>query len=424
MKPDRTYQYTPKYLGRYFDWVTGGTPGSFLSVNDSTWYEMPIRHIHKRNKNGVYDTGGEWLAYKRELAYEGDQTPIFRPGYGKAFEGPCRVLNPGPVGYSPTELLNLFEETKDKGAEAWNAMRPAQPSFNAALSLGELKDIPGTFKVRLKDLRRKNPKFKQKSFKGRSVANIIGDTYVAYMFGFLPLAKDIVSFIKVFNQRKKIFDQLLRDEGRPIKRGSKLSSPPDVEGQTVQQRTNSSSSHNYDIFPTFVSQCYTTLAAHRALCTTTIHTKYHYETWCSGKFRYHLPPGPRDGPWNKRLYRRILGLRFTPSTFYNLIPWSWFVDYFSDLGEFIDAISGGVEENYYAEYAYIMRTVTRTTTITCREVVRYNLAGHSAEKVCKLICTETVKIRVKATPFGFGLSESDLTNKQASILGALGLSSL
>jgi hypothetical protein len=52
------------------------------------------------------------------------------------------------------------------------------------------------------------------------------------------------------------------------------------------------------------------------------------------------------------------------------------------------------------------------------------MAGNGTTKVSTLVVVDTVKVRVKATPFGFGFAEENLTPKQGAILGALGLSRL
>lgn len=427
MKQNRTWEYVTKRLGQYHDWVNGGIPGAYYNVSDGVWYDMPIHHDHKRNANGVYDSGGEWLRYTREIKYDGDSSmSIYRPGWGLAYKGRTKVNIASGNPLTGAEILSIFEATKLKGAEAWNAMRPAKPSFNAALSIAELRELPGALKIRAKDLRDTRIRLKATSKRrlkrgDKSVVNKAGDLYLSYVFGWLPLMNDIKNFTQAFNQKKKAFDQMLRDEGRPIKRGSKLSSPAPTSTTTRYAR-GGSTGHNTDVSPTFVTQCY--VPGYNHLCYTDVTVATEYETWCSGKFRYYLPPGPRDGPWKRALYRRIMGLKLSPDLIYNLIPWSWLADYFTDLGQFVSAVSSGVEENLYAEYAYVMRTFKRTTTYYCTDNVRITNAGNGGTKVSTMVVTDIVKVRVQATPFGFGFAEEDLSLKQSAILGALGLSRL
>jgi hypothetical protein len=118
-----------------------------------------------------------------------------------------------------------------------------------------------------------------------------------------------------------------------------------------------------------------------------------------------------------------MGGRITPSVAYNLIPWSWLVDYFTDLGEFVDAISPGVEDLLIWDYAYIMRTKEVNRHVTRWQNVRN--ASNITEKVTAQADTTTrIKMRCHASPFGFGFKDGDLNIRQLAILGALGLSRL
>jgi len=435
MKPNRTWEYVTKKAGQHFDWVNGGTPGSLTYFQDGTYYYMPLNHNHPRTADGIFLSGGEWLAFKRKITYGGDTVPIFRKGWGKAFGGSTKVIAAPLTVFSDAELTQFLADLAAKGSEAWAKLKPAQPDFSAASSLYELRELPASLGLRLRDLKRllvryrakkryKNTKFiSDPSFVGKSYANIAGDSYLAVVFGFMPLIKDIRNFFGTFNNRKKALDQLLRDEGKPIKRDATLTSPPDTTTTSTYNRSVANTGKNSDVSPTLVTQCYlTSTYAHLAI--TKVTTEYTYKTWAKGKFRYYLPPGPRNGPWRRSLYRRIMGLRITPENLYNIVPWSWLADYFTGLGHFMSAISSGVEDLLVADYAYMMRTVTRKTTYECHEPVYYNKAGNGHVKISTLVVEDVVKMRLKATPFGFGFNEENLSPRQAAVLGALGASRL
>lgn len=433
MKPNRTWEYTTKDAGQFHDWVNGGKPGTKTTFQDGTYYYMPLFHFHTRSKNGVYLSGGEWCAFKRKVTYGGDDVPIFRSGWSQAFSGKTKVIAAPLQIFSDAELTQFLADLSAKGAEAWAKLKPAQPNFSAAQSLYELRELPSALKIRLRDIksvirnRRKRrgltKKVAPESYRGQSYVNIVGNTYLSYVFGWLPLAKDIRKFTETFYNRKKALDQLLRDEGKPVKRRVSVSSPPDTTTTQVFNRSVANTGKNSDVYPSLVTQCYST-SVNAYLAVTKVTTETRYETWAVGKFRYYLPPGTRDGPWKRRLYRRIMGLRITPGNLYNLVPWSWLVDYFADLGHFMNAISSGVEDLLIADYAYVMRTVTRKTTYECHECVNYNKSGHDLVKKCTMVVEDVVKMRLKASPFGFGFVEGNLSPRQLAVLGAIGASRL
>lgn len=126
------------------------------------------------------------------------------------------------------------------------------------------------------------------------------------------------------------------------------------------------------------------------------------------------------------MLRRIMGSRVTPDTIYNLMPWTWLVDYFTDLGQFVQAISPGVADRLAADYAYSMKTEQWTETREANSVFQGALANNTkyVEAVCYSSVVDTCKRRRRASPFGWGVKQESLTPKQLAILGALGLSKL
>jgi hypothetical protein len=55
----------------------------------------------------------------------------------------------------------------------------------------------------------------------------------------------------------------------------------------------------------------------------------------------------------------MFGFQPTPSLIYNLTPWTWLIDYFTNLGDLYDNLSRGVEDRLIAEYFYLMHERTR-----------------------------------------------------------------
>ena len=126
------------------------------------------------------------------------------------------------------------------------------------------------------------------------------------------------------------------------------------------------------------------------------------------------------------MLRRLLGSRVTPDVVYNLMPWSWLVDYFTDLGHFIQAVSPGVADRLAADYAYVMQTDIWTRTREGLVVVQGSKKEDSQyiELTASTTLADVRKMRHRASPFGWGVSQDSLTPKQLAILGALGLSKL
>lgn len=141
------------------------------------------------------------------------------------------------------------------------------------------------------------------------------------------------------------------------------------------------------------------------------------------KFKYWLPPGPRDFPWTARLRRRMLGSRVTPSVAWNLMPWTFLVDYFSTLGKAVENLGPGVEEQLYTEYCYITYREDIVYTDTRTVSTQSNIGGNPIqnEAKCTYIEASRLRMRISADPFAFRFIGGGPSLKQSAIIAALAL---
>jgi hypothetical protein len=300
----------------------------------------------------------------------------------------------------------------------WNRLRPDKPDFSAAVSLYELKDLPGMFKDAVNGFRKHilREQVRRRS-KGRSGLSKTGQFYLAAQFGWIPLLRDIQNFAKAHQNKQKRLRQLIRDAGKPVRRTSTME---DTTDHTLASSTRYNSGSGADIDPGFVTQCYGPGPSYRSI----YHTTYR-KTWGEAVFRYYLPPGPRDVVWTKKMLRRIMGGRVTPDVLYQAMPWSWLVDYFVDLGSFIQAVSPGVADRLAADYSFIMRTERWTATMEGSGMFQGDMAfGHYVSASVTSAHHSVRKMRSYGSPFGWGINQNSLSPKQWAILGALGLSKL
>lgn len=426
-------------VGSFYDWTV---PGSAVT-SKQYWVPyvfsggMPIHSTH-RQVNGKFQEGGAWLMWKLVEELSGSQTvTTYRRSWNRAYHGRYSInghLNTlhRPTGWNSQGTLNsLSQALFERGAEAWNRARPDNPDFSLATSMYELRETPALLKASLlaiireiaKDRVLKKKRFWGKNLQGRSRSSLskAGEFHLALSFGYLPLLSDIRKFVLAQREKQKRLTQLIRDAGKPIRRRSTLK---DSDNVGVSNVTSATGVNGYasGTNPTHVSQCYADGYATEKRTTTTLEAK----TWVVGKFRYYLPPGPRDVVWTRNMMRRIMGWRITPSNLYAIMPWSWLADYFSGLGHFLQAISGGVADRLAADYCYLMRTFTR------QNVTSFNLVTHAVSNPLgpknfvdgSLKSRSIIKMRVVASPFGFGVLQQNLTPRQWGILGALGLSRL
>jgi hypothetical protein len=278
------------------------------------------------------------------------------------------------------------------GATAYNRMKPAQPKFDGLNALAELRELPKMLRQRF-------------SFDLMSAGNY----WLALKFGWEPLWRDVRNLVTTQRQAQAYLRQLLRDNGKPIRRRITLLSD---SSSTSQLFTGYNS-----FYPQFSKGFYVGVPVR--LDTTTVTDTI----WASARFRYWLPQGsPRDIYWTRKMLSRIYGLHLRPSVVYNAIPWTWMIDWFSGLGDAVSNLDSGVADRLAADYIYVMRE--KKTERVSQATGNFKTSTGSVSLSAVSTGEQVTKSRVRGSPFGFGITESSLSPMQWSILGALGMSRL
>jgi hypothetical protein len=118
------------------------------------------------------------------------------------------------------------------------------------------------------------------------------------------------------------------------------------------------------------------------------------------------------------LARKLLGISLTPDVLWNLAPWSWATDWFGNTGDVISNWTAWAIDNQVLLYGYMMEHIVHTYTYTF--VGKTGFYQSDARPVSVTLRSES-KIRIQASPYGFGLSFDDLSLRQKAIVAALGL---
>jgi len=121
----------------------------------------------------------------------------------------------------------------------------------------------------------------------------------------------------------------------------------------------------------------------------------------------------------------LYGILPGAGTAWELLPFSWLVDYFSSVGDAMQNIDNFARDGLVMPYAYVQRSVKIETEYTWRGALNRGLSFSelstaAPEVISGRIISHSLQRR-PATPFGFGVSASSLTLRQASIIAALGL---
>lgn len=284
---------------------------------------------------------------------------------------------------------------------AYHKMKPARPVFDFANAAAELRDLPRTIPSMTAGVRKLQNRFTP-DIKGAASG------YLALQFGWAPLLNDVSKFVKTMTKIDKYVTQLIRDNGKKVRRRTQVANESTSYSEPVA---------GYNLFhPILPIGWYSSQPEGVRTYTQTD------RTWAVASFRYWLPEAPRGVDFSDFIKARAWGMSIRPSVIYNAIPWTWMVDYFSNLGNLVSNLDTGVADSLAADYFYVMRETERL--VECNATATMLNNGSYSQHVSATSTSRTVtKSRLLGSPFGNGLEiDTDLSAKQWSILGALGAS--
>lgn len=301
-----------------------------------------------------------------------------------------------------------FGDVSADGATGWSRYRPGRPSADLGVFLGELKDLPRMLKTTASVFHKKwrASGGSRSNFGPKNVAN----HWLNTQFGWFPFLHDMRRFYNTTKNLEQQLNQLQRDNAQWIKRGGTVDKTEDTDEESMGSET--STAH----YPILTTSCYrdpyaSGTGSYRVIRNDARHT------WFKARWRYHIPD-IGTVKWRRRAVRQMYGLSISPSLLWELTPWSWLVDWCSNFGDVISNLDNGLAENLAAKYAYVMGTTCSNYTVESTA----DLVGGALTNSWSFSIER--KERSAASPFGFGLTSSDFSGRQWSILSALGLSRL
>jgi hypothetical protein len=306
----------------------------------------------------------------------------------------------------PTSLQSTDVDLDARGATAVAQCKPTRASSNLLVALGEVyrDGLPALIG--------------QRTWRDRTLAaRNAGDEYLNKEFGWDPLISDITSFGDTVRNGHQLVSQYERDMGNLVRRRRNL--PSESSTTTTIQGTNQAPvSMAFGSPPpgpgnAGVLQTGTLFRIEKTL----------KERWFSGAFSYGIPLNSTglDGmAEHAGLADRLFGLSLTPDALWQLAPWSWAVDWFTNTGDVLSNISDAVTQGLVMHYGYMMEHTVHSYTYVLEGCTR---DGQPFRPPPVELVTET-KRRRRANPFGFGVTWDGLSPFQLAIAAALGITRL
>lgn len=350
----------------------------------------------------------------------------------------------GPAILPPPAALG--PALADFGRQAMARVAPGRPPIDAFRAAGELFSalprLPGaalsTFVgSSLYTGRNRPPGFKnigigiEKADTTRRINSAIRDVrgttrsgsseFLNYIFGLNPTITDLIQIGFGLATLSSSLLQLQRDHGRGVRRS--YSSPvasrsvsfanSELGGNILtagKTGTLNASGGNFEPFQGVTDPRTTTLSMLRQ-----------ERTWFKGSFTYFLPsPKGFEGRVDGYLAEldKVVNLDPTARNLWELLPWSWLVDWFIDVKSMLDIADVAHDDSLVMNYGYAMRTQTCTALLQT-QVTSGPLKGLVVSSTSRF----TRKERIRANPYGFTLgNSSDWNPMRWAILAALGLS--
>lgn len=277
------------------------------------------------------------------------------------------------------------------GSTAVARVKPLSPVFDVSVSVAELyrEGLPGLI----------NP------------THNWGGEYLKYAFGYVPLASDAKAAYEAAVASDKLLQQLRRDSGKLIRR--RYTEDPKVTSSLVDGFPS----------PTGAGGESASSGMFRGVGRGTKSTNTVETRWFSGAFTYYLPP---NKGWRRSVAELdyLYGIKPGIDTAWNLMPWSWLIDYFGNAGDVFENLNAFTSDGLVMPYGYVMRKVVQTIQYSTPYQIRQGATYGTTVFLSECTVIKTTLQRRRAFPFGFGITDDSLTGRQLSILTALGISRL
>lgn len=346
---------------------------------------------HDLRQLGVSDCGGP-MSLRREITYHSLGRNTYWDQDAYVFWGATDPIN---NDWQPHNLPS-DASVKALGTTAIANTTPTSPAFDFSTAAGELlsEGIPATFGFET---------WRERTLRARAA----GSEYLNVEFGWLPLVNDVRNFSRTVQNHSKLMESYYQGSGKNTRVGfafPKQVSVTDIASSDLGLRWHPSYS-------------FTGGAKSGSLVRTV-------DQWFKGCFTYYATPlststGLADKARNFAKYAdHLYGVRLTPEVLWNLTPWSWAADWFSNAGDIIHNVSTFGRDSLVLKYGYIMSHTSSQSYAS----VSGGSDGHGTYSGGSATYIREVKTRFPANPyFGFGVT-GDLSASQTAILVALGLS--
>lgn len=306
------------------------------------------------------------------------------------------------------------------GDAAWKRTKPKLQQADGFVFTAELRDMPRMLRQTAKrydQIWRAMGGYytsKKEVLKGglRIMApKKVANDFLSQQFGWVPFVKDLIKFDNVVQNYHAMIAEAIHKNARWVRRRVSILAQEEVK--TIRHESNAFRLHSVGFDPYFQAPM---------LPTYTVEEVKRTDITAVGKFMYYRPEfdvASQDqlSQWNQaQQFLTLTGFRATPSNIYNAIPWTWAIDWFSNVGDWVDSLTETYVDSIVSEYCFVMKHEK-----TVRRAIQF-APFSSGPRTFTFERTIDSKQRLKASsPYDFNLSWDSLTPRQLAIAAALGI---
>lgn len=233
-----------------------------------------------------------------------------------------RILQSTVDAYLNLERIEFTNLAEPVAVELLPHAIPSERKFNLTREIGELKDLPHLLKSSVDNVRNLTVNGTFNPF----------SQYLSQEFGWDPLVRAVIDAVSLPDKIAKRVNYLLSRLGKETTFRSKKKSSSQITGAPGFT------------FDTLIDETHLgppTTSAFRI-------TEWRLVTGYGVRFpQLELPM------LKSFVTAQLWGARFRPDDFYNLVPWSWLIDWFGGLGDYIEAVSAVTDDTSVANYGLL-----------------------------------------------------------------------
>ena len=372
-------------------------------VSSNTWNgkQLTVSSGHAKGRDGRYHEGGPFFT-TRSVPNINTRNVRALGGGGTSwtrYNGPICIPLPAtpPSGVAKSDPDSSYLDTY--GATAIHIVDPTNPNAQFGVALGEV----------LAD--RYIPIPAIQSWRRRTeVARAAGSEYLNAVFGWLPLVRDMKNTAQSVKDGNRIMENYRSSSGTLVHR--EFAFDDIVSESEIIVDTNARCRYSGAGGGSFADLNSPGVPLVARITNTT-------KRWFSGSFTY---TSGSNTDIQKCLgigaeADKLFGLSLTPDVAWELTPWSWAIDWFSNAGDVISNATSIGLAGLVIKYGYIMEETSTTATYSMPATGITGVTGSPPD--CSW--SVTTKRRREANPFGFGLTWEGLSPTQLAITAALGI---